>query len=34
MTVEEMKLVMDFYREGRDLNQRHIERVRDLDFDS
>jgi DNA-binding MarR family transcriptional regulator len=33
MTVAEMKTVMDFYRETRDLNMRHVERVRNLDFD-
>jgi DNA-binding MarR family transcriptional regulator len=32
MSVEELKLVMDFFREGRDLNQRHVERVRKLNF--
>jgi hypothetical protein len=28
-----LKLVMDFLRSGRDLNERHVERVRDLNFD-
>ena len=32
MTVDEIKTVIAFYREGRDLNRRHIDRVRDLDF--
>ena len=33
MTVDEIKVVIDFYREGRDLNRRHVDRVRGLDFD-
>lgn len=33
MSVDELKLVTSYYRFGRDLNQRHIERVRDLEFD-
>lgn len=33
MTVDEIKVVIGFYREGRDLNRRHIDRVRRLDFD-
>jgi DNA-binding MarR family transcriptional regulator len=33
LSVEELKLVMDFLRTGRDLNTRHVERVRDLSFD-
>jgi DNA-binding MarR family transcriptional regulator len=33
MSVEELKSVMDYFRLGRDLNQRHVERVRDLSFD-
>jgi hypothetical protein len=28
-----MKLVLNFYREGRDLNRRHVERLRNLRFD-
>ncbi len=33
MSIDELKLVTSFYSFGRDLNQRHIERVRNLDFD-
>ena len=33
MSIDELKLVTGFYRFGRDLNQRHIERVRNLEFD-
>jgi DNA-binding MarR family transcriptional regulator len=33
MPVEALKQLIDYERVGRDLNQRHIERVRKLDFD-
>jgi DNA-binding MarR family transcriptional regulator len=33
MSVEELKGVIDYHRAGRDLNQRHVERVRKLGFD-
>jgi DNA-binding MarR family transcriptional regulator len=33
MSVEQLKLVMEFFRRGRDVNRRHIERVRSLSFD-
>ena len=33
MPVQDMKTVMDFYRESRDLNRRHIERVKRLSFE-
>ena len=33
MSTDELKLVTSFYRTGRDLNQRHIDRVRNLEFD-
>jgi DNA-binding MarR family transcriptional regulator len=33
MSVEELKLLIDFHRTGRDLNQRHLERVQKLSFD-
>ncbi len=33
MSVDQLRVVMDFFRRGRDLNQRHLERVRDLSFD-
>ena len=33
MSVQDMKVVMAFFRESRDLNRRHIERVRNLRFD-
>ena len=32
MTVDELKLVMDFFRRGREVNERHVERVRNLSF--
>ena len=32
-SVDELKLVMDFFRRGLDLNKRHLERVRNLSFD-
>src|SRR5262245_30517583 len=32
MSVDDLKLVIDFHRYGRDLNRRHVERVRKLDF--
>jgi DNA-binding MarR family transcriptional regulator len=32
MSVEELELVMEFFRRGREVNERHIERVRDLSF--
>jgi DNA-binding MarR family transcriptional regulator len=33
MSVQDLKLVMEFFRRGRDLNQRHLERVQKLSFD-
>ena len=33
MSADELKLVMEFFRRGRDVNRRHIERVRSLSFD-
>lgn len=33
MSVAQLKLVIDFFRLGRELNERHIERVRNLSFD-
>jgi DNA-binding MarR family transcriptional regulator len=33
MSVEELKLMMEFFRLGRDLNERHVERVRSLSFE-
>ena len=33
MSVEELKSVIEFFRRGRDLNERHVERVRNLSFD-
>jgi DNA-binding MarR family transcriptional regulator len=33
MSAEELKTVMEFFRRGRELNERHLERVRELDFD-
>ena len=33
MSADELKLVMEFFRRGRAVNERHIERVRNLDFD-
>jgi DNA-binding MarR family transcriptional regulator len=33
MSVEELKTVIEYFRLGRDLNERHIERVRKLSFD-
>jgi DNA-binding MarR family transcriptional regulator len=33
MSVDELKSVMEFFRRGRDLNERHVERVRRLSFD-
>jgi len=32
MSVEELKGVMEYHRRGRDLNRRHVERVRNLSF--
>ena len=32
MSEEELKAVIDYHRTGRDLNQRHVERVRNLSF--
>jgi DNA-binding MarR family transcriptional regulator len=32
MTVDELKLVMEFFRRGREVNERHVERVRKLSF--
>jgi DNA-binding MarR family transcriptional regulator len=31
-TVDEIKLVMEFFRRGREVNERHVERVRKLSF--
>ena len=33
MSVDELKSVIEYHRLGRELNERHIERVRDLRFD-
>jgi DNA-binding MarR family transcriptional regulator len=33
MSVDDLKAVMRYFRLGRDLNQRHVERVRGLEFD-
>jgi DNA-binding MarR family transcriptional regulator len=33
MSVDELKLVMEFFRRGREVNERHVERVRNLSFD-
>jgi DNA-binding MarR family transcriptional regulator len=33
MSVQELKGVIDYHRAGRDLNRRHVERVRNLSFD-
>ena len=33
MSVEQLKLVIDFFELRRDLNERHVERVRKLEFD-
>lgn len=33
MSVEQLKLVGEFFERGRELNERHIERVRKLEFD-
>jgi DNA-binding MarR family transcriptional regulator len=33
MSVQELKGVIDYHRAGRDLNRRHVERVRKLSFD-
>jgi hypothetical protein len=33
MSVDELKAVMDYFRRGRDLNERHVERVRNLSFE-
>jgi DNA-binding MarR family transcriptional regulator len=33
MSVEELKIVIDFFKRGRDMNQRHLERVRDLSLE-
>jgi DNA-binding MarR family transcriptional regulator len=33
LSVDQLKLVMEFFRLGRDVNRRHIERVRELSFD-
>jgi DNA-binding MarR family transcriptional regulator len=33
MSVEELEHVMDFFRHGRALNERHVERVRKLELD-
>jgi hypothetical protein len=33
MSVDELKSVMEYFRRGRDLNERHVERVRNLNFE-
>ena len=33
MSVDQLKLVIDFFELGRDLSERHVERVRELEFD-
>ena len=33
MSIGELKQVQKFFRRGRDLNERHMERVRNLEFD-
>ena len=33
MSVEELKAVIGYHRTGRDLNERHVERVRNLSFE-
>jgi DNA-binding MarR family transcriptional regulator len=33
LSSEQLKLVMEFFRRGREVNERHIERVRKLEFD-
>lgn len=33
MSLEQLRLVIDYFRLGRDLNERHVERVRNLSFD-
>jgi len=33
MSVDELKSVMEYFRGGRDLNERHVERVRNLSFE-
>jgi DNA-binding MarR family transcriptional regulator len=33
LRAEDLELLMDFFRRGRDLNERHVERVRNLSFD-
>ena len=33
MSIEELKGVIEYHRLGRDLNERHVERVRNLSFD-
>ncbi len=33
MSRQQLKLMMDYFRLGRDLNERHVERVRNLSFD-
>ena len=33
MSIEELRLVMEFFRRGRAVNERHVERVRNLSFD-
>lgn len=33
MSVEELRTVMNYFRLGRDLNERHVERVRNLSFE-
>ena len=33
MSTEELRLVMEFFRRGRAVNERHVERVRNLSFD-
>ena len=33
MSVEDLRLVMEFFQRGRDVNERHLERVRNLSFE-
>ena len=33
MSTEQLRLVMEFFRRGRAVNERHVERVRNLSFD-
>ena len=33
LSTEELRLVMEFFRRGRAVNERHVERIRNLNFD-